>query len=192
MVIVDEKLDPLWHVVNIDFKEQVNIGDKITFYEQDFPTAQITDTEEYLNQTLGTMIQQLKLITLFANLIALVMAVLITGLFVKMMVIKNQREIAVLMSIGFNKQSIIKQYMVRILCSLMFAIFIGVILVITLGEKIIGVVGSVIGASSIEFNVNVWVSYLFLPVVLIVVVLTTNYIILKNHRTKSISKMIIE
>ncbi|PFR48104.1 ABC transporter permease, partial [Bacillus cereus] len=43
----------LWYVVNGDIKSTVNLQEKVKEYKDNFSSAKITDTDDYLKQTLG-------------------------------------------------------------------------------------------------------------------------------------------
>ena len=42
----------LWYVVNVDLKSNVDLQEKVKEYKQNFSSAKITDTDDYLTQTL--------------------------------------------------------------------------------------------------------------------------------------------
>ena len=52
-------------------------------YKQKFSSVKITDTNDYVTQTLGETIKQLRLVTQVAILIAILISVLITAMFLK-------------------------------------------------------------------------------------------------------------
>lgn len=64
-------------------KPKVNLQEKVKEYKQNFNSAKITDTDNYLSQTLGETIKQLRLVTQVAILIAILISVLITAMFLK-------------------------------------------------------------------------------------------------------------
>ena len=73
----------LWYVVNVDMKPKVDLQEKVKEYKQKFSSVKITDTNDYVTQTLGETIKQLRLVTQVAILIAILISVLITAMFLK-------------------------------------------------------------------------------------------------------------
>ena len=70
-------------------------------YKQNFSSAKITDTDDYLTQTLGETIKQLRLVTQVAILIAILISVLITAMLFKMLLAKDSSQILIMKNIGF-------------------------------------------------------------------------------------------
>ncbi|WP_459503206.1 ABC transporter permease [Bacillus sp. C1] len=166
----------LWHVVNLDMKVDVDMKRKLEEYKKVFYPAKATDMDEYLSQTLGTTIEQLKLITVLAMCIAIAIAVLITTMFFKMLLAKDSSHIAILRSIGFSYKDIQVQYMTRSIFILLIGLIAGTYMAGTLGQGIISGLGSFMGASHIEFVVNPVVSYFICPLLFIITVTITTFI----------------
>ena len=61
----------------------VNLQEKVKEYKQNFHSAKITDTDDYLKQTLGETIKQLRLVTQVSIWISILISVLITAMFLK-------------------------------------------------------------------------------------------------------------
>jgi putative ABC transport system permease protein len=93
-------------------------------------------------------------------------AMLITSLFLRMLISKDSNRIAVMRSLGFPLSALRLQYVVMILVLLGIGIITGTLVVNTLGQRLIGGVVSLIGASRIHFVVNPLLSYVFLPLIL--------------------------
>lgn len=182
----------LWYVININLKDEVDSRKKLNDYTEIFNGVKITDIDEYLNQTLGVTIRQLHLLTIFGYLIAVSIGVLISTLFLKMMLTKEAREIAILKSMGFSQRNLINQYMTRIMTTLIFGIIIGILLASTVGQGFINYISESFGASSITFIVNPLVSYVLAPGILVIAVSVTSFISLIRFRTTSVSRMIVE
>ena len=182
----------LWFVVIIDLQPGVDISAKIDEYAEAFYPARITHIDEYLSQTLGSTISQLKLLIALAIAISLFVSMLVTSLFLKMLIAKDSREIAIMKSIGFTSSDIRVQYMTRALLVLGIGIFIGTIASNTLGQSLAGLMGSFLGIAKITFVINPMVSYVLCPLMQMAVVSVATVVSLISMRKSSIAEMIAE
>lgn len=163
----------LWYVVNLDLKDGVNMADKISEYGDSFYPAKVTDIGDYVAQTLGGTIKQLRLITLLAAAIALAISAFITALFLKLLITKDTPEIKLMKSIGFNAGDIRHQYLTRIIMVLILGIALGLLATVTMGETLVSALLSGMGVSHISFVVNPLVAYLLCPLLLTATVTVT-------------------
>ncbi|MES5955058.1 FtsX-like permease family protein [Bacillus fungorum] len=163
----------LWYVVNVDMKPNVDLQEKMKEYKQNFHSAKITDTDDYLTQTLGETIKQLRLVTQMAILIAILISVLITAMFFKMLLAKDSSQILIMKSIGFSFKDIRIQYITRSIVIVLLGIVTGTILAATFGEMLVSWLGSFMGAAHIKFVVNPIVSYVICPAILFISVTAT-------------------
>lgn len=127
----------LWYVVNVDLKLNVGLQEKVKEYKQNFSSAKITDTDDYLTQTLGETIKQLRLVTQVAILIAILISVLITAMFFKMLLAKDSFQILIMKSIGFSSKDIRIQYVTRSIVIVLIGIVTGTVLAATFGEMLV-------------------------------------------------------
>ncbi|KGE16347.1 ABC transporter permease [Paenibacillus wynnii] len=182
----------LWYVVSLDVSEHTDIKGKIAEYEEAFYPAKVTHLQGYLDQTLGNTIDQLKLITILAILIAIFVSILITSLFLKMLVAKDYAQIAILKSIGFTLRDIRIKYVTMALLVLNIGIILGTIVSNTIGQKIVSIILSFFGASQIKFVIDPVQAYILCPLVLMLVVTITTLISIISIKKSSISEMIVE
>ncbi|PQZ53293.1 ABC transporter permease [Bacillus sp. MYb209] len=163
----------VWHVVNIDIKPTVNMQEKMNEYKQNFYSAKITDTDDYLSQTLGETINQLKLVTQVAIMIAITISILITTMFFKMLLAKDSSQILIMKSIGFSYKDIRMQYVTRSIAIVLIGIVTGTFIAATFGEVLVSWLGSFMGAAHIKFVVDPFISYVICPAILFIAVSTT-------------------
>ncbi|WP_307584441.1 ABC transporter permease [Paenibacillus wynnii] len=182
----------LWYVVSLDVSDHTDIKGKIAEYEEAFYPAKVTHLQGYLDQTLGNTIDQLKLITILAILIAIFVSILITSLFLKMLVAKDYAQIAILKSIGFTLRDIRIKYVTMALLVLNIGIILGTIVSNTIGQKIVSIILSFFGASQIKFVIDPVQAYILCPLVLMFVVTITTLISIISIKKSSISEMIVE
>jgi putative ABC transport system permease protein len=159
-----------WYIVNIDVASGVDIRKKIDYYQNTYDSAQVNDINEYTQQTLGNIINQMSIIVIGSIAIAAVIAVLITALFLKMLLAKDISQIAIMRSVGLTSKNIKHQYMAGTLVVLILGILLGVLASDYLGEFLISMAMSSMGAARIQFVDVAWQTWLLCPLALIVVV----------------------
>ncbi|MFD3445955.1 ABC transporter permease [Microbacteriaceae bacterium 4G12] len=182
----------LWYVVNLDVKSHVNIGDKIHEYTAAFHSTKVIHLEGYLKQTLGGTIEQLRLMTIVAIVIAICVSILITSLFVQMLVAKDASQIAIMKSIGFSLKDIQVQYVVRVLFVMVIGITAGTIISNTMGQSLVNVLCSSLGASKIEFVINPIQAYVLCPLILILSVAVTVLLSTKSLKQAKLADLRVE
>lgn len=182
----------LWYVVSVDFKDNVNISEKVNEYSKEFKSAQITYIEDYLNQTLGTTINQLQKASIVMIVIGILIIMLITGMFLKMLLAKDQCEISIMKSLGFTSLNIEVQYLTRMLFILIIGIAAGTIASNTLGENLISLIGASLGASKIHFIIDEFTAYILCPITLIISVILTTLICTLSIGKRNIDRSIME
>jgi len=139
----------LWYTVNINLAAHANRKEKQHEYSERFPPARTTDMESYIDQTLGSTIDQLSLVTLVAIAAGLAVSILITSLFLKMIISKDSSQIAIMKSIGFSLQYIRTQYLSNTLLLLAIGLLLGTFFSNTLGQRLVSLIWSQMGASHI-------------------------------------------
>lgn len=180
----------LWYVVAVDVKGDIKA--KIDEYNQVFYPAKVTHIEGYVNQTFGNTVEQLKLITAVAIVIAISVSILITSLFLKMLIAKDYSQIAIMKSIGTSLQDTRIQYVTRALVVLNLGIIVGTIMSNTFGQNLVSAVMSQMGASQIEFVIKPLQAYVFAPLALMMVVTITTLMNIASIKETSITRMILE
>lgn len=136
-----------------------------------FEFAKVSDINEFITQTFGSTRSSIGKISNAALAVALVLTVLITLLFMKMLVAKERYSIAAMKALGFTNQDIILQYISRSVFILITGLILGILLANTLGGMLAGLVISQLGASSFQFTVNPLSVYLINPFMMTCVVL---------------------
>lgn len=160
----------LWYIVNMDVAPGVDIRNKMDYYQNTYASAQVNDIKEYTGQTLGNIIDQMSTIVIGGIAIALIIVVLITALFLKMLLSKDMSRIAIMRSMGLTLKNVKHQYMSGTLMVLILGIILGVLTSNYLGEFLVSMAMSSMGAARIQFVDVVWQTWLLCPLTLIVVV----------------------
>jgi putative ABC transport system permease protein len=160
----------LWYIVSIDVAPGVDINEKMDYYRNAYDSTQVNDIKEYTQQTLGNIIDQMSTIVIGGIVIALIIVTLITALFLKMLLSKDKSQIAIMRSVGLTSEYVKHQYMAGTLLVLIVGIMLGVLASDYLGEFLVSMAMSFLGAARIHFVHIGWQTWLLCPLLLIVVV----------------------
>lgn len=181
----------LWSVIQINFKPGMLSREKLTTYHSMFAPAKVTKMDDYLSQTLGHLLPQVKAVTIVSMLTGTSFLVLITSLFFRMLTTKDARQIAILKAIGFSTLQIHKQYMLRAMLVFSISIVLGILASNTLGEYMVGLVWSMMGAPAIQLIVHPLEVYVICPLVLTSTVLIATHLAVKI-KEPNIVRFIVE
>lgn len=166
----------LWYIFYMDLAYGVDKPVKMDYYQNAYDSAQVNDIKEHTVQTLGNIIEQMSTVVIGGMAIAFIIAVLITALFLKMLLSKDISQIAIMRSVGLTSKHIEHQYMAGTLMVLIFGIIVGVLASTYLGEFLVSIAMSTMGAAKIEFVHVVWQTWLLCPLAMIIVVGFTIYV----------------
>ncbi|TDL65125.1 ABC transporter permease [Rhodococcus qingshengii] len=175
-VFTDNSANVMWTIVCVELSDKSLVDSRISGYSDKFDFAKTSDIDEFVSQTLGSTISSVEMASYAAVAVALVITVLITLLFIKMLVAKDRHSIAVMKALGFTNSDIKAQYVSRSVFILIAGIILGTLLANTLGEVLAGALISSFGASTFNFTVNPLKAYLFSPLMMIFTVLIATMI----------------
>jgi len=184
--------DVLWYSLGLDLKAGVSIADKVHEYSDLFHPARITGIRDYLHQTLGGTISQVRKVVFGSLLTGLFVSVLITTLFMKMVIAKDSSRIAIMKSLGFSLSHIRVQYLMETFLLLLCGIAGGTIFSNVMGQELVSVLWGFMGASQISFVINPLQSYLLFPLILTAAVFLTTLLTISDIKETSIITMIAE
>lgn len=153
-------------VIPIELCDKADAMEAASKYQSIFPYATVAVADEYIGQTFGSTLDAIQKASYASAAAAVLLTVLITLLFMKMLVAKDRYPIAILKAIGFTSADIRRQYLTRSMIVTALGITAGVILANTLGEAAGGLLISSFGASSFHFSVNPWFAYLLSPLLI--------------------------
>lgn len=160
----------LWYILSLDVAPDVDISEKMDYYRNTYDSAQVNDIKEYTRQTLGNLIDQMDTVVIGGIAIALIIVVLITALFLKMLLSKDMSQIAIMRSAGLSSKDIKHQYMAGTLMVLVGGIILGVLASEYIGEFLVSTAMSSMGVAKIQFVNIAWQTWLLCPLALIAVV----------------------
>ncbi|MEK4344801.1 ABC transporter permease [Paenibacillus sp. FSL P4-0184] len=162
----DNSLDMMWSVIYAELSDKSLVDGKASEYADRFDYAKISGIDEYITQTFGSTISSVGKASYAAIAVALIIMVLVTLLFMKMLVTKDRYSIAMMKALGFTNSDIMVQYVTRSVFVLLVGIVLGTLLANTIGEVLTGAVISSFGASSFKFVVNLLSAYLLYPLMM--------------------------
>lgn len=175
-VFTDNSAAIMWAVLVAELSDTTLIENKVKEYAGQFPFAKVSDIDQYIRQTFGSTMQSVGKASYSAIGAALLLSMLITVLFMKMLAAKDRQSISVLKAIGFTNADIQLQYVTRTVFILIVGIVMGTILANTLGEILAGALISTFGASTFHFTINPLTAYVLSPLLLISTVLIATII----------------
>ncbi|MEK3715159.1 ABC transporter permease [Paenibacillus sp. FSL R7-0333] len=152
--------------IAVTFRDRQSVQAAISQYREQFPFAKITGIDETIGQMLGPMRKAIQKASIVATLATVLLILLVTTLFMKLLVAKDRYSIAILKSIGFTSRDIRRQYLTRSVTVLGMGVITGTLLANTLGELAGVAIVSSFGASAFHFEVNPWFVYLFSPLLI--------------------------
>ncbi|WP_018755493.1 ABC transporter permease [Paenibacillus terrigena] len=166
-VFTDNSANIMWFVICAELSDPSLVDEKTSEYGDRFVFAKVSDIDKFVAQTFGSTISSVKKASNAAIAVALMITVLVTLLFMKMLVAKDRYSIAVMKAFGFTNSDITAQYVSRSVFVLIVGIVLGTLLANTLGEMLAGAVISTFGASTFHFAVNPLSAYLLSPLMMI-------------------------
>ncbi|MEC0201827.1 ABC transporter permease [Paenibacillus lautus] len=175
-VFTDNSADMMWSMISAELSDKSLAAARISDFADRFDFAKISDIDEFIAQTFGSTINSVKKASHAAMAIALMISVLITLLFMKMLIAKDRYPIAVMKALGFTNSDMKLQYASRLVFVLVVGIVLGTLLANTLGEMLAGAVISSFGASTFHFAVHPLSAYLYSPLMMIASVLIATII----------------
>lgn len=158
--------DIMWYVIYVELYDRSLVAAKTSEYADKFNFAKVSEIDEYITQTFGSTISSMEKASYISTVVALLITVLVTLLFMKMLVAKDKYSIAVMKSLGFTRSDITIQYISRSTFVLIIGMTLGTLLANVLGEVLAGGVISSFGASSFEFVANPFFAYLLCPLMM--------------------------
>src|SRR5699024_11936391 len=112
---------------------------------------------------------------LLITITTIFIAGLITSLFLKMLIAKDESQLLIMMRIGFSIRNLKIQYMIKMVFILGIGIVIGTIISNLIGEPVVSAILSFIGVSHMQFVIDPMKAYLLIPFLLGIVVFITTF-----------------
>ena len=190
-----EGVDAEKYQFTIELNDGIDASEKASKWsEQVGGGYDIESMEEFINQILGGVIKQVKVVVAAVVAIGVMLTALIVVLFMKLRLVKDVAQIAAMKAIGFTDSDIRKQYIYKIGLVAIIAILLGTLISNILGESIAsGALSSMgLGISKITFIINPWMAYLVVPLLLLVLVVGVTWVSTREIKKYNIISLINE
>lgn len=140
-------------------------------YGSRFKEASIVPMQEYVTQTLSYVTDAFRSAAWLSFGFGLVVAALITGLFLKLRLTRERRRMGVLAALGFSRRELISQVRFKTVLMVAAGTFVGTLFAATLGEAMIsGLISATgIGLTSLRFIPQPLLVYVGYPLALLAV-----------------------
>jgi putative ABC transport system permease protein len=166
-VFTDNSTDIMWYVISAQLTDKALADAKVSEYGEKFAFAKVSSIDEYISKTFSSTITSVRKASYAATVVALIIAIMVTLLFMKMLVAKDKFSIAVMKALGFTNSDITMQYVWRSIFVLLVGIILGTLLANTLGEVLAGMLIASNGVTSFKFTINPISAYLLSPLMMI-------------------------
>jgi len=138
-------------------------------YDEQFPTAGVKPTQEYVRDVLEVLIDSLRTAAWIALVFGIGVAVLITSLFLKLRLTRDRSKMGVLSAIGFSASEIVGQVRTKTLLVVAAGTVAGLVFSATAGQSLASaaLTAAQIGITDLTFLPNPWLVYGLYPLLLL-------------------------
>lgn len=155
--------EAMWAVAYAELADPAAAGAAAARYAAAYPWAKASDIAEFVRQTFSSTIDSVRTAAIASAALALIVAALISYLFMKMIRAKDKREDAVQWAIGFTSDDLAAQYALRAALALGCGVILGVAAAELLGEAMAGAAIRSFGAAAFRFQGTSALTALGLP-----------------------------
>lgn len=158
----------LGYVLYADVAEGIDPAAIAREYNDAHPDAAVIPMREYAKQTLSYVTGAFGSAAALACLFGVGVAVLITCLFLRLRLTREQTRMGVLAAIGFSSREIASQVRLKVLLAAGVGTLLGVVVAATVGEALVAAAISLtgVGVTRLHFIPNPWLVYFFYPLLL--------------------------
>ena len=181
--VAGDTSEPTQQVIYADLKESADPAEAVAGLRAKLPGVTVVQLQEYISQTLGATISQMRTVCVFAGIVSAALAFLVSALFAVLVVKRETPQIAAQLAIGASRRGLRGQYLIRFGAVLVMGIAAGALAVLTLGEAAVGAVLGMLGAPNLSLVVNPWLVWIALPGVLALTVAGAVLLALRRMRT---------
>ncbi len=161
----------------------INNGEKdIERIKEIFSESIVQKPEEYINGLIGGISDMIRGPQIAITVIVILVNILVAVLMAKSFITKEKSEIGLLKSIGFSNKAVISWQMTRVGIILIISMILGIILSEPLGQLTSGAVFKMMGASSIEFDVNYLEVYILYPLIIFIGTMAASFLAILSVR----------
>ena len=164
-------------IIDSDNKEKV-----LAQMKEHFGDEVVLDGMEYTKRVLAEYNELFNLLEIVVGTAVLLILMLMTYLYTNIFIAEEASEIALMKSIGITESTIKLSHIFRILILSVVSVVLGEILLRTLGQVIVNMLMESLGITGFGFLPEFMMSFIVIPVIVIVCVLLTQWLNLKKIR----------
>lgn len=182
------------YTIYANTKQASEVRQIVSKYESTFPYARVMPVDTIVKQTFGTVIESFQGAVVVAIGIGVVVAILITLLYMKLQLAKEHVQAATLKAIGFTSREIRLQHIVQMGITAVIGIVLGLIVSATVGESLVGFILKMTGMGMDRFRFiwNITFTAITCPVILLACSVFTTWLIQRQARRISIIDLMRE
>lgn len=180
------------YVFYVNLKDNTDITTEVRELRNALPGVKVTPVQSFVSQTMGGVASGLTLLRNVAIVMSLMLVILITSMVLRLMIAQEHHEIALKKALGFSNMDIRMQLGYRILAVQLLAIVTGTVLANDLGEDILGLMLSSLGASNVNILIESLYAFLISPASQMTLAIATIFITTKAVKNYHIRNQIQE
>lgn len=142
----------IWSVLYVSLQDPSASARWMEYYGQ--TGADVTDIGDYVRDTYGPTLAQIRRASMGAVLVAVLVAFVVIALFLRLIVERNRDAISLQKALGFTSGEISRAYCLKGLLSAAAGVVSGLVLGTLLGEGLCGMVLKSLGADSFRFVIR--------------------------------------
>lgn len=163
----------MWSVFYVSLKDNAEKTEWLSEYTENLSnsgiSAKAVDIREYVDDTYGQTIQQIRTAAKVAGMVAALVIFAVVFLFTRLHVTKDRYDISLRKAIGFTGRDIKRLYLLRYLPVMLVGILAGILFANILGEKLAGMLLKSLGATGFSFLIDYKTVCLVVPVVTVTI-----------------------
>jgi putative ABC transport system permease protein len=164
----------MWTVMSVSLKSGAGSEAKAATWQAAYSGVKVIDSRQYFSQTLGSTVYNLKMASIIAASVSVLITALSVSLFLRLLLAKDRYEIAILKSLGFRHRDIKTQYTLCFGAVATTGVGVGALLACTLGKEASGLILTGLGIFDFTFVIDKFNAFLFLPLSIILVTVCTS------------------
>lgn len=188
---VDTTTETMWKSYFIKLADPTQAENKMNEYKTELPFAKIYNVSLYKEQIFGPTIHSIGMMAIGSIAVALFITGLVTALFMKLLTVKDRKEIAALKAIGYTNKDIASQYLSRSLIILVVGLLLGTLLASTLGPVLASLMMSMMGMTAFTLSSSPLI-YLGCPTLMFLATILTTKLVNKRTGTINIAENLKE
>ena len=178
--------------VVVKAKEGANLKKLTKKYADKYGFSKVSTVKEHIDQAFGGLKSQLKSASLIVLTTSLLVIALVSMLFTKLLLAKDRKDLASLKAMGFSNPELRIKYLISMGLVGLASITIGILLANNLGGFIASGLISSFGVTSLNIVINSFITYLAVPLAILVVIGLATCIVSREIGQIKISESIKE